>query len=150
MHQHMIAHMSRFFCFWYSTIVSSSHLTPPFTRYPEFSNGRYSTTRNQVTGCSQDRIRTCDSLHQHIVKAETPCSSWDFYTMFRGVFLSPPDYFLAGMTGVEPAPNCVTGRHLNRLTSSPNSHFKTVEVQLVCCVVLFIVVPPGVEPDFPG
>ena len=39
----------------------------------------------------QDRIRTCDSLHQHIVKAETPCSSWDFYTMFRGVFLSPPD-----------------------------------------------------------
>ena len=27
--------------------------------------------------------------------------------------------YLADVTGVEPAPNCVTGRHLNRLTSHP-------------------------------
>ena len=27
--------------------------------------------------------------------------------------------FFADVTGVEPAPNCVTGRHLNRLTSHP-------------------------------
>ena len=27
---------------------------------------------------------------------------------------------VAGMTGVEPAPCAVTGRHLNRLTSIPN------------------------------
>ena len=26
---------------------------------------------------------------------------------------------IAGLTGVEPAPNSVTGRHLNRLTSVP-------------------------------
>ena len=124
MHQHMITHMSRFFCFWYSTIVSSSHLTPPFTRYPEFSNGCYSTTRNQVTGVVRKGIEP--------LSKELPCIQ--------------PDYILAGMTGVEPAPNCVTGRHLNRLTSSPNSHFKTVEVQLVCCVVLFTVVCTGIEP----
>jgi len=29
-----------------------------------------------------------------------------------------PEIF-ADVTGVEPAPNCVTGRHLNRLTSHP-------------------------------
>ena len=28
-------------------------------------------------------------------------------------------YIFADVTGVEPAPNCVTGRHLNRLTSHP-------------------------------
>ena len=83
LHQHMITHMSRFFCFWYSTIVSSSHLTPPFTRYPEFSNGRYSTTRNQVTGCSQDRIRTYVT------------------TSLYGVVLTitPPDYIFGGDYG---------------------------------------------------
>ena len=46
----MITPTFRFFCLWYSTIVSSSYLTPPFARHPEFSNGCYSTTRNQVTG----------------------------------------------------------------------------------------------------
>ena len=28
-------------------------------------------------------------------------------------------FLFADVTGVEPAPNCVTGRHLNRLTSHP-------------------------------
>lgn len=48
--QHMITHACRFFCFRYSAVVSSSYLTPPFARHPEFSNGLYSTTRNQVNG----------------------------------------------------------------------------------------------------
>ncbi|CAB4174603.1 hypothetical protein UFOVP972_59 [uncultured Caudovirales phage] len=48
--QRMITHARRFFCFRYSTVVSSSYLTPPFARHPEFSNGLYSTTRNQVNG----------------------------------------------------------------------------------------------------
>ena len=31
----------------------------------------------------------------------------------------PRPFYFADVTGVEPAPNCVTGRHLNRLTSHP-------------------------------
>ena len=47
--KHKITPMSRFICLRHSTVVSFSSLTPPFVRYPEFSNGCYSTTRNQVT-----------------------------------------------------------------------------------------------------
>ena len=52
--KHKITPMSRFICLRHSTVVSFSSLTPPFVRYPEFSNGCYSTTRNQVT----DVVRT--------------------------------------------------------------------------------------------
>ncbi len=89
----MITHTLRFFCLWYSTIVSFPFIS--YTTIHEISRILqrlllyYQESSNR---CSQDRIRTCNSLHQHIVKAETPCSSWDFYTMFRYVFLSPPDY----------------------------------------------------------
>ena len=38
-----------FLCFRYSTVVSFSYLTPPFVGHPEFPNGCYCTTRNQVT-----------------------------------------------------------------------------------------------------
>ena len=38
--------------------------------------------------CSQNRIRTCDNLHQHIDKAEIPLYFWQkvFTSMFRCVF----------------------------------------------------------------
>ena len=54
--KHKITPMSRFICLRHSTVVSFSSLTPPFTRHPEFSNGCYSTTRNQVTDAVHARI----------------------------------------------------------------------------------------------
>ena len=47
------------------------------------------------------------------------------------------------MTGVEPAPNSVTGRHLNRLTSIPNKskvqYIIAHQHVHVCCFVRYIV-----------
>ena len=41
----------------------------------------------------------------------TPCRLRDHFFIIHSKTV-----FLAGLTGVEPAPNCVTGRHLSRLT----------------------------------
>lgn len=44
---------------------------------------------------------------------------------------------LAGDTGVEPAPNCVTGRHLNRLTYRPKiSNLKQVFEQTLTLYII--------------
>ena len=103
----MITHMSRFFCFWYSTIVSSSHLTPPFTRHPEFSNGCYSTTRNQVTGV----VRTG---FEPVFTGSEPIAY-----LYAASIIPPPDYILAAPTGFEPVPHAVTGRYCSHSTIEP-------------------------------
>ena len=136
--------MFRFFCFWHSTIVSHPLLTPPFTEFSRISQWVLLYYQESSNRLCQGRIRTCDSLHQHIVKAETPCSSWDFYTMFRGVFPSRHlTIFLADHARIELAAPDRQSRMLATTPMDQKSHFKTIKVQLVCMCCSFHCSPTG-------
>ena len=52
--------------------------------------------------CREDRTRTCGLMVPN-------------HPIYQLIYFPK----LADVTGVEPAPNCVTGRHLNRLPSHP-------------------------------
>ena len=100
----MITHTLRFFCFWYSTIVSFPFIS--YTTIHETSRILqwlllyYQESSNR---CSQDRIRTYVT------------------TSLYGVVLpiTPPDYILAALTGFEPVPHAVTGRYCSHSTIEP-------------------------------
>ena len=106
MHQHMITHMSRFFCLWCSTIVSFPFIS--YTTIHEISRILqrlllyYQESSNR---CSQDRTRTCNNV---TIKDVIPFSH---YTL--------PNYILAAPTGLEPVPHAVTGRYCSHSTMEP-------------------------------